>query len=146
MTLSRKKIDEYFMRRALSLALRGMERTSPNPLVGCVVERDGVVLAEGWHACCGEAHAERAALEGLDSAAGATIYVNLEPCSHFGRTPPCAPLIVEKGIRRAVVGMIDPDERAAAPDALGRTALKRGADEWLAFGGSNLGQRFSEAA
>jgi len=112
-TLSRKKIDEYFMRRALSLALRGMERTSPNPLVGCVVERDGVVLAEGWHACCGEAHAERAALEGLDSAAGATIYVNLEPCSHFGRTPPCAPLIVEKGIRRAVVGMIDPDERVS---------------------------------
>ncbi len=113
MTLSRKKIDEYYMRRALSLALRGTERTSPNPLVGCVVVRDGAVLAEGWHACCGELHAERAALNCLESAEGATLYVNLEPCSHFGRTPPCAPLIVEKGVRRVVVGMIDPDERVS---------------------------------
>jgi len=111
--LSRRKIDEYFMRRALSLALRGTGRTSPNPLVGCVVVRENAVLTEGWHACCGGAHAERAALEHFDSAEGATIYVNLEPCSHFGRTPPCAPLIAEKGIRRAVVGMIDPDERVS---------------------------------
>lgn len=111
MGLNRKKIDEYFMRRALSLALRGTGRTSPNPLVGCVVVREGRVLAEGFHSCCGEDHAERAALKKTADAAGADLYVNLEPCSHFGRTPPCAPLIAERGVSRVVVGMTDPDER-----------------------------------
>ena len=111
MGLNRKKIDEYFMRRALSLALRGMGRTSPNPLVGCVVVREGRVLAEGFHSRCGEDHAERAALKKTADAAGADLYVNLEPCSHFGRTPPCAPLIAERGVSRVVVGMTDPDER-----------------------------------
>lgn len=113
MGLSRRKIDEYFMRRALSLALRGTGRTSPNPMVGCVVVRDGRVLGEGFHSCCGEDHAERAALGKTADARGADIYVNLEPCSHFGRTPPCAPLIVERGVSRAVVGMTDPDERVS---------------------------------
>ncbi len=88
MGLSRKKIDEYFMRRAISLAFRGTGRTSPNPMVGCVVVRDGRVLAEGFHSCCGEDHAERAALGRIADAAGTDLYVNLEPCSHFGRTPP----------------------------------------------------------
>ncbi len=111
MGLSRKKIDEYFMRRAISLAFRGTGRTSPNPMVGCVVVRDGRVLAEGFHSCCGEDHAERAALGRIADAAGTDLYVNLEPCSHFGRTPPCAPLIVERGVSRVVVGMTDPDER-----------------------------------
>ena len=111
MGLNRKKIDEYFMRRALSLALRGTGRTSPNPLVGCVVVREGRVLAEGFHSRCGEDHAERAALKKTADAAGADLYVNLEPCSHFGRTPPCAPLIAERGVSRVVVGMTDPDER-----------------------------------
>lgn len=113
MGLSLKKIDEYFMRRALSLALRGTGRTSPNPLVGCVVVRDGRVLAEGFHSCCGEDHAERAALGKIADAAGTDLYVNLEPCSHFGRTPPCAPLIVERGVSRVVVGMTDPDGRVS---------------------------------
>ena len=101
------------MRRVLSLARRGTGAVSPNPLVGCVVVKDGSVLAEGWHARCGGAHAERDALEKIADAEGATLYVNLEPCSHFGRTPPCAPLIVERGIRRVVVGMEDPDGRVA---------------------------------
>lgn len=113
MGLTRRKIDEYFMRRALSLALRGTGRTSPNPLVGCVVVRDGLVLAEGFHSRCGEDHAERAALGRVADAAGAELYVNLEPCSHYGRTPPCAPLIVERGVSRVVVGMSDPDERVS---------------------------------
>lgn len=113
MGLNQRKIDEYYMRRALSLALRGTGKTSPNPLVGCVVVRDGDILGEGWHAKCGEAHAERAALEKIADASGGTLYVNLEPCSHFGRTPPCAPLILERGIKRVVVGMIDPDKRVS---------------------------------
>ncbi len=113
MGLSRRKVDEYFMRRVLSLALRGTGRTSPNPLVGCVVVRDGRVLAEGFHSCCGEDHAERAALGKIADAAGTDLYVNLEPCSHFGRTPPCAPLIVERGVSRVVAGMTDPDERVS---------------------------------
>lgn len=104
-------MDEYFMRRALSLALRGTRRTSPNPLVGCVVVRDGRILSEGYHERCGGAHAERAALDRLPSAEGATLYVNLEPCAHHGRTPPCAPYIVERGVARVVLGMVDPDER-----------------------------------
>lgn len=111
MAISRKKMDEYFMRRALSLALQGTRRTSPNPLVGCVVVRDGMILSEGWHARYGGAHAERAALDRLPSAHGATVYVNLEPCAHHGKTPPCAPYIVEKGAARVVLGMVDPDER-----------------------------------
>lgn len=113
MGLNRKKIDEYFMGWALSLALRGTGRTSPNPLVGAVVVRDGHVLAEGFHGALGGVHAERAALEKIGDASGADLYVNLEPCSHFGRTPPCAPLIAEKGIARVVAGMTDPNEKVS---------------------------------
>jgi len=101
------------MRRALKLAEKGWGWTRPNPLVGCVIVRDGEVLAEGYHAALGRAHAERAAIEqaqsqGIDLT-DATLYVNLEPCSHFGRTPPCADLIIEHGIARVVVAMIDPN-------------------------------------
>lgn len=111
MSLKQRITDEYYMRMALSLALRGTGRTSPNPMVGCVIVRDGKVLAEGYHSCCGEDHAERAALGKTGDASGSTLYVNLEPCSHFGRTPPCAPLIVERGVSRVVAGMEDPDIR-----------------------------------
>jgi diaminohydroxyphosphoribosylaminopyrimidine deaminase/5-amino-6-(5-phosphoribosylamino)uracil reductase len=110
-SLKQRITDEYYMRMALSLALRGTGRTSPNPMVGCVIVRDGKVLAEGYHSCCGEDHAERAALGKTGDASGSTLYVNLEPCSHFGRTPPCAPLIVERGVSRVVAGMEDPDIR-----------------------------------
>ena len=103
------------MRRALTLAERGAGAVSPNPLVGAiVVGEDGTVLGEGWHGQYGGPHAEVWAVRDVERRHGATalrsstLYVTLEPCSHFGKTPPCADLIVEKGIPRVVVGMIDP--------------------------------------
>ncbi|NCC77908.1 MAG: bifunctional diaminohydroxyphosphoribosylaminopyrimidine deaminase/5-amino-6-(5-phosphoribosylamino)uracil reductase RibD, partial [Clostridia bacterium] len=109
--------DVKWMRRALKLAEKGWGQTRPNPLVGCVIVRDGAVIAEGYHAELGQAHAERAAIDqarkqGVDIT-GATLYVNLEPCSHYGRTPPCASLIVEHGLARVVVAMEDPNPLVA---------------------------------
>ena len=101
--------DEHYMARALELAARPL-RTAPNPRVGAVLVRDGEVIAEGYHSGAGSPHAEVVAIEGHD-VAGATLFVNLEPCLHQGRTPPCAPLIVESGIARVVIAMQDPDER-----------------------------------
>ncbi len=113
--VSVRKIDEYYMSRALSLASRGQGAASPNPMVGCVIVRDGQVIGEGYHARCGSEHAEVAALGDLarrgGTARGAVVYVNLEPCSHFGRTPPCAPRLVEEGVARVVAGMADPNPR-----------------------------------
>jgi diaminohydroxyphosphoribosylaminopyrimidine deaminase/5-amino-6-(5-phosphoribosylamino)uracil reductase len=97
------------MARALELARRA-PFTSPNPRVGAVLVRDGVVLAEGHHEGAGSPHAEVRALAGID-AAGATLYVNLEPCNHQGRTPPCAPALVRAGVRRVVAAHHDPDPR-----------------------------------
>jgi diaminohydroxyphosphoribosylaminopyrimidine deaminase / 5-amino-6-(5-phosphoribosylamino)uracil reductase len=99
------------MRRCLALARRAEGRTSPNPMVGCVIVRDGRALAEGWHRRAGEPHAEADALARLGGRAeGATLYVNLEPCAHTEgrRTRPCAPLVAAAGIRRLVFGMADP--------------------------------------
>jgi diaminohydroxyphosphoribosylaminopyrimidine deaminase/5-amino-6-(5-phosphoribosylamino)uracil reductase len=106
-------IDEAHMARCLELAARYRGRTAPNPIVGCViVGRDGTVLAEGAHRRAGTAHGEAAALASLArlgrSARGATLYVNLEPCNHHGRTPPCAPAVRASGVARVVVGMEDP--------------------------------------
>lgn len=101
--------DERHMTRAIELA-RQPGYTSPNPRVGAVVVRAGAVVAEGAHEGAGAPHAEAAALEGTD-ARDATLYVTLEPCAHSGRTPPCAPSIVEAGIARVVAAMADPDER-----------------------------------
>ncbi len=102
--------DEQFMRRAIALAAKALGRTSPNPAVGAVIVRNGRVIGEGYHHRAGLPHAEREALRHLTaSARGATIYVNLEPCSHHGRTPPCADALVEAGIKRVVVGMVDPN-------------------------------------
>lgn len=104
--------DHHFMRRALALARRGLGWTDPNPMVGCVLARDGAVVGEGYHARVGGAHAEAAALERAgEAAAGATAYVTLEPCSHYGRTPPCADRLAEAGVARVVAAMADPDER-----------------------------------
>jgi diaminohydroxyphosphoribosylaminopyrimidine deaminase / 5-amino-6-(5-phosphoribosylamino)uracil reductase len=102
--------DTRWMRRCLTLARRGAGRTSPNPMVGCViVSRRGEVLAEGWHRRAGGPHAEIEALDRLGGRArGATLYVNLEPCNHQGRTPPCAPRLVAAGLRRVVIGAMDP--------------------------------------
>src|SRR5437870_9957425 len=100
------------MRRALRLAARAASRTSPNPLVGAVIVRDGNVVGEGYHRAAGEPHAEVNALgKAKDRARGATLYVNLEPCAHQGRTPPCVGAVREAGIARGVAAMRDPDPR-----------------------------------
>ena len=101
--------DEVYMHRALDLA-REVVFTSPNPRVGAVLARDGVILGEAAHRGAGHAHAEAETLEGVD-ARGATVYVTLEPCSHHGRTPPCAPALVAAGVTRVVAAMEDPDDR-----------------------------------
>lgn len=102
--------DERFMRRALELA-GSVPNTSPNPKVGAVVVRDRRVIGEGVHEGWGSPHAEAVALDGID-AAGSTLYTNLEPCNHTGKTPPCAPLLVERGIVRVVAAVEDPDPRS----------------------------------
>ncbi len=99
---------EPYMRRALDLALRGRYSVSPNPMVGCVIVRDGEVIAEGWHRRAGEPHAEMEALRHCGDARGATLIVNLEPCAHHGRTPPCTDAIVSAGIARVVFATPDP--------------------------------------
>lgn len=104
--------DEAFMVEAIELARRGRFTTSPNPAVGCVIVQGGKVIGRGWHQWAGEAHAEVVALDAAGTGArGATAYVSLEPCSHFGRTPPCADRLVEAGIARVVAAMRDPDPR-----------------------------------
>ncbi len=106
--------DEAHMRRALELAERGRGLTSPNPMVGAVIARDGAIVAEGFHRRAGEAHAEVEALAVAgERARGATLYVTLEPCAHVGRTPPCAPRVATAGVRRVVAAVVDPDPRVA---------------------------------
>ena len=102
------------MRRALDLARRGRFSVSPNPMVGCVIVRDGEVLAEGWHHRAGEPHAEIEALSRCEDARDATMYVSLEPCSHHGRTPPCTDAITKAGIARVVFAARDPLHGGAA--------------------------------
>jgi len=103
--------DEHYIGRALELAERGRYSVSPNPMVGCVFVRDGVILGEGWHERAGEAHAEVNALRNAGDVRGATMYVTLEPCSHHGRTPPCADAVIASGVTRIVAAMSDPNER-----------------------------------
>lgn len=106
--------DKIFMREALRIAKNAEGRTSPNPLVGCVIVKDGKIIAEGWHRQAGTPHAEVHALNMAgELARGATLYVTLEPCSHFGRTPPCANKIVDAGISRVVAAMSDPNPKVA---------------------------------
>ncbi len=115
--------DPRHMSRALELARRGLYTTDPNPRVGCVLVRAGEVIAEGWHARAGEAHAEVSALRAAgERARGATAYVSLEPCCHQGRTGPCTEQLVAAGIARVVVAMIDPDPRTSGR---GLAALER---------------------
>src|SRR5205085_5477820 len=107
------ELDRAIMRRALELAAKGMYTTTPNPRVGCVIARDGRIIGEGWHEKAGGAHAEIRALQGID-AAGATVYVTLEPCGHHGRTPPCVDALLRAKVARVVAAMRDP-----SPDASG---------------------------
>ncbi len=112
-TFTQQEIDERFMRRCLQLAKNGRQNAKPNPMVGAViVSEDGRILGEGYHVRCGEGHAEVNAFasvrpEDEHLLAGATIYVSLEPCSHYGKTPPCADLIVRKRVKRCVCGCVD---------------------------------------
>ncbi|MDX2231709.1 MAG: bifunctional diaminohydroxyphosphoribosylaminopyrimidine deaminase/5-amino-6-(5-phosphoribosylamino)uracil reductase RibD [Leptolyngbyaceae cyanobacterium bins.349] len=106
--------DSHFMHRCLDLAKQAWGKTAPNPLVGCVIVQDEEVVGEGFHPKAGEPHAEVFALRAAgDRAAGATLYVNLEPCSHYGRTPPCADAVLAAGVQRVVVGMVDPNPQVA---------------------------------
>ena len=102
--------DEQYMQRCLQLAALGLGSTSPNPMVGAVIVRDGEIIGEGYHHRCGEAHAEVNAINAVKDKAllrESTLYVNLEPCAHFGKTPPCADAIIRHGIPKVVIGSID---------------------------------------
>ncbi|MBP2664078.1 MAG: ribD [Firmicutes bacterium] len=103
-------MDNYYMRQALGIAQYATGRTSPNPLVGAVIVKDGHIVGQGWHRQAGTPHAEIHALaQAGELAKGATIYVTLEPCSHYGRTGPCTDALIEAGIKKAVVAMTDPN-------------------------------------
>ncbi|MCG2807971.1 MAG: bifunctional diaminohydroxyphosphoribosylaminopyrimidine deaminase/5-amino-6-(5-phosphoribosylamino)uracil reductase RibD, partial [Coriobacteriia bacterium] len=107
------RISDPFLSRAYTLAKSGRGTTSPNPMVGCVIVSDGVVVGEGFHQHAGGPHAEIVALTAAgDAARGATAYVTLEPCNHFGRTPPCSSALLDAGVAKVVVGMADPSAEA----------------------------------
>jgi diaminohydroxyphosphoribosylaminopyrimidine deaminase/5-amino-6-(5-phosphoribosylamino)uracil reductase len=106
--------DDDWMQRALELAARGQGRVEPNPMVGCVLVQDNRLLSEGWHEFFGGAHAEVNAIRNAQgSVAGCTAYVTLEPCSHFGKTPPCADALIEAAVRRVVIAQPDPNPLVA---------------------------------
>ncbi len=106
----KKDFYEFYMERCIRLALNGLGRTYPNPLVGCVIVHNGKIIGEGWHQKAGEPHAEVNAINSVKDESllpESTLYVNLEPCSHWGRTPPCSDLIVRKKIKNVVIGSVD---------------------------------------
>ncbi len=106
--------DSAMMRRCLDLARRALGCTSPNPMVGAVIVKDGEIVGEGFHPRAGEPHAEVFALKAAgNKARGATIYVSLEPCNHYGRTPPCSEALVKAGVAKVVIGMVDPNPLVA---------------------------------
>ena len=110
------RAEEKFMVRAIELAKLGMGQVAPNPMVGCVIVHDGLIIGEGYHRKYGEAHAEVNAIRSVRSPellCQSTMYVTLEPCSHFGKTPPCADLVVEMKIPKIVVGSLDPNEKVS---------------------------------
>ncbi len=114
MTREERQRDRYYMHMALSLARRGTGKTSPNPLVGCVLVKNSEVVGMGYHRRYGGPHAEVEALASAgENARGSTAYVTLEPCSHYGKTPPCAPRLVREGIARVVIGSRDPNPKVA---------------------------------
>lgn len=108
------KDDRALMQRCLELARRAIGRTAPNPMVGAVVVKNGEIVGEGWHPGAGQPHAEVFALQAAGTAAqDATVYVSLEPCNHYGRTPPCTEALIQAGVKRVIVGMVDPDPRVS---------------------------------
>jgi diaminohydroxyphosphoribosylaminopyrimidine deaminase/5-amino-6-(5-phosphoribosylamino)uracil reductase len=120
-------IDEKYMRMCFKLALKGKGKTTPNPMVGCVVlDKNGKVVSKGYHKKYGQNHAERDALLKLknNEAEGGTLYVNLEPCSHYGKTPPCTDLIIERKIKRVVIGMRDVNPKVNGISVLKKAGIK----------------------
>ncbi|EKD10990.1 bifunctional diaminohydroxyphosphoribosylaminopyrimidine deaminase/5-amino-6-(5-phosphoribosylamino)uracil reductase RibD [Limnospira platensis] len=104
------EFDRQMMRNCLNLAKEGLGKTAPNPLVGCVIVRDDQIIGEGFHPGPGQPHAEIFALRSAgELARGATVYVNLEPCNHYGRTPPCSEALIKAGVAKVVAGMVDPN-------------------------------------
>lgn len=104
--------DELYMRRVLELAERGKDKVAPNPLVGCILVKGDQIIGEGWHQEYGKAHAERNAIDSVNNPeliTGSTVYVNLEPCSHYGKTPPCSDLLVQHKVNKVVISNIDPN-------------------------------------
>jgi diaminohydroxyphosphoribosylaminopyrimidine deaminase/5-amino-6-(5-phosphoribosylamino)uracil reductase len=102
--------DEQWMKRVLRLAEKGKGRTSPNPMVGAILVKGDKLVGEGYHVKAGEAHAEVVALQrAREKARGAILYLNLEPCTHYGKTPPCAPQVIQAGVKRVIIGMEDPN-------------------------------------
>jgi diaminohydroxyphosphoribosylaminopyrimidine deaminase / 5-amino-6-(5-phosphoribosylamino)uracil reductase len=115
--------DEHYMKMALNLAKRGAPWACPNPLVGAVIVRDGRIIGKGYHRRCGESHAEINAIESAtESVRGSTFYINLEPCSHHGKTPPCVDRLVKENPARVVIGTVDPNPLVSGR---GIAALKR---------------------
>ena len=109
-----QEFDRAMMRRCIELARRALGQTAPNPLVGAVIVRDGKIVGEGFHPGAGKPHAEVFALrEAGELAAGATVYVNLEPCNHYGRTPPCSEALIQAKVAKVVAGMVDPNPLVA---------------------------------
>ncbi|MFW6022292.1 MAG: bifunctional diaminohydroxyphosphoribosylaminopyrimidine deaminase/5-amino-6-(5-phosphoribosylamino)uracil reductase RibD [Halanaerobiaceae bacterium] len=112
--MSEKNSHRYYMKRTLELARKGEGFTSPNPMVGAIVVKDGKIIGQGYHQYYGGPHAEVYALEEAGiKARGATIYVSLEPCSHYGKTPPCSLKVIESGVKKAVIAMMDPNPLVA---------------------------------
>lgn len=110
MTAKQKQLDLTFMQQALDLAKKGLRQVSPNPMVGCVIVKSGKVIGQGYHKKFGGAHAEVNALKSVKSSTqNSTVYVTLEPCAHFGKTPPCVNALIEAGVKRVVIAMKDPN-------------------------------------
>ena len=109
-------LHEKYIKRCIELAKNGLGTTYPNPMVGSVIVLNGIIIGEGWHKIAGEPHAEVHAINSVENKSllkNATIYVSLEPCSHFGKTPPCSHLIVEKGIKNVVIGIVDSNSKVS---------------------------------
>lgn len=116
-------IDKRYMKQALTLASKGIGRTAPNPAVGCVIVKDGMIVGQGWHKKAGTPHAEIHALDMAGEAArGADVYVTLEPCCHTGKTPPCSVALIKAGVKRVVAGMADPNPKV---NGMGLKALEQ---------------------
>ena len=105
-------IHETYMQKAINLAIKGRGNVSPNPLVGCVVVKNGAIIGEGYHKKFGDSHAEVDALNNcIEDPSGGSIYVTLEPCNHYGKTPPCTDYIIKSGIRDVYISQLDPNPK-----------------------------------